>query len=138
MGVPIVSPVTNLAAVASAVGKVAEVKLIGKGFLMKLAVEEITNDHEGFDVYVYDRASVYNADGTAGVDAAAEAVLRVIPKQTVASSGTLLFFFDASGVPFVNKDGTLSNNERQLYVRVVPSGNGNKDYRIHAAGTSVA
>lgn len=137
MGVPIVSPVVDAPSIASVTGGVVEVPLIGKGFLTRLSVQEVGGVHAGFDVYVYDRATVYNADGSNGADVANEQVLRVLPKQTVAASGELLVWFDPSGAPFVNKDGTLSNNIRKIYVRIVPAGTGNKVYKITAAGTSV-
>lgn len=103
--------------------KSIKVPFPSEGYLTKVVVFQTSGTAVNFDVEIVDSEipfptgeAAYNAAPADDVD-----LYRVIPKQTATAGNVISDINLEWGYPFNNQDGTLTDNQRYIYVVIIPN-----------------
>lgn len=109
-----------------------------RGELNKIIVKQVSGVLAGFEFDIYNSKSPLENAGLGGPGSSSaeaggfdDANFKVLPTQTVAAPGAAKEMLGTDHTyPYCNRDGSPSNLQRFIYIRIKPSGTGQKDFQV--------
>lgn len=109
-----------------------------RGDLNKVILVQASGDFEGFEFDIYnskvplDRAEIGGAGSSSAEEAGYEdGNYKVIPTQAAEAGAEAQELLGADNVyPYANRDGSPTNMQRFVYIRVKPGGAGEKEFQL--------
>jgi len=94
-----------------------------EGYLTRLVIKQTDGTPVAYDVELLDSELPYPEGESLVADPAADDVelYRIIPQQNVGIPGDVLEITNKEhGYPFHNQDGTFTDNQRKIYLVIIP------------------
>jgi hypothetical protein len=129
MGIPYEKSVDVVA--SSAVDSYHTIPFPHRGQITKLLAVQSSGNAEGFAVELYNSADAVPEGGSASSsagDGRARDNFVIIPEVTAGGGATTLH--EAGSYNYSNRDGSPTNPQRFLYLRITPEGTGDKDFTV--------
>ncbi len=115
-----------------------ELRYPHRGVITSLTVKQVDGTKSGYEFDLYRSQQVLpeveGSSSSAVTPAVDPALFEIVPTQTVAPAGDTIQLTNVE-YPYQNADGSPSNPQRRLYVRLKPSGTGTKTFQIAITAT---
>lgn len=128
MGIPYEKTVDVIAAAGD--DSFHEIAFPHRGELTKLIVVQVEGDLDGFEAELFNSLEVLPGSSSSSASGDHSNTAYVIVPTEVAGVGASEITITDQKFPYVNRDGTPTNPQRKLYLRVKPEGAGDKKFCV--------